>query len=160
MIDDSSPLGVCQRPEYRPVNPGAPSLWDPQAEGERKSVNEKKHPTQLRHERARVLCLRCPLLEACEAYLCDLEDNRTQVGGVVAGRYYDGPPDFVCDLKPKSLDKWRQSKCRACGRLMWPRANLIRKPPVQPVPDECQHIGEGLCQDCYPQFARKARRAA
>lgn len=157
MIDPLIMLGMCQRPEHQPED-GMPSLWDPQ--GERGMGRQSfRDVTRKRHHRARLLCLRCPLLDACERYLSDMENKMVPVAGIVAGRYFDGPPQGG-RIKPKPLDKERQVTCRGCGHLMWPRSNILQDHPAIPGPDECQHKGEGLCESCWPKLSREARRHA
>ena len=127
LIDDGQ--GICQRMAAK-SHPDA-QLWEGQLRF------EKQEEMQRRHLRARILCWRCPALEDCEARLAEHESRFEHVDGVVAGRYSIIRPDYHGNL---------QKLCAGCGQaLKIPRS---RNPGLD-------HVGEGLCRDCYPEFGRK-----
>lgn len=102
------------------------------------------------HAWARRLCLMCPVLEACEAYLSDQERAGNHIDGVIAARYSD-----VC--APGTFPDRRQTHCSGCGKAMRPQrerglsgvAKKRHKPPRR------KHVGEGLCDKCYPRLSRR-----
>ena len=102
-----------------------------------------------RHEQARRKCHRCPLLTACERALSDMEKDVLRVDGVMAGRYSDVKPYNHTDLE------FTQSTCRGCQHPLLPRGTVSQN---RKHPDGARrHIGEGLCEDCYPRLARAVR---
>lgn len=100
-----------------------------------------------RHNTARAECRRCPLLDVCETYLSDSERAGEEVAGVVAGRYSD-----VHQYAQR--DEWRQKACRFCGDKLKPQRPPLRKKPPQGAR---QHVGEGLCEDCYSTQCRAVK---
>lgn len=132
--------GICQRPEHRPTA-STPSLWEGLSTGERRG------DVAARHVQAKIECLRCPLLRACEAMLSDSEKSGDPVDGVVAGRYSDCAIDYSCP-------DHRQRNCRTCGQPMYPQ-RWLKKNPEATV--ERVHSGEGLCNGCYSLFSRWSR---
>lgn len=102
-----------------------------------------------RHERARLQCHHCPLLNACERALSEMEKKGLRVDGVMAGRYSD-----VLDYSKAERDL-TQTNCRGCQATMRPQGRIgnSRRLPEQTR----QHAGEGLCEDCYPRLSRAAR---
>lgn len=127
---------------YRRWPDGSP--WDGRRGGEgTKSV-------LIRHEEARILCRRCPLIDACERALGDMEDQALNVDGVMAGRYADVRPQMVAD------GIFCQTNCRGCGNSLIPRAGVHLN--AKPRPGARPHVGEGLCEDCWPDLALSTRR--
>lgn len=118
------------------------SPWDGRA------PNEAREAVLARHEIARVQCQRCPLLTACERALSDMEKQSLRVDGVMAGRYSDvathsGEHEFA------------QLRCRGCNAPLLPQGGTHnrRKVPL----GARQHLGEGLCEECYLRLARAVR---
>lgn len=137
-------LGICQQPRHQ-ATATRPSLWDPTFPG------EPVKNALARQQQARLLCATCPLLGACERMLSDAERRGVLVGGVVAGRYSDIPQQHG-----KEGDLY-QERCRACGKQMLPQA----EPPIQArgrrsKKHPLRHMGEGLCDKCYPVCSRWA----
>ena len=99
-----------------------------------------------RHEEARLRCHRCPLLEACERALSDMEKQSLRVDGVMAGRYSDviaysnGERRFV------------QTTCRGCSTPLRPQGDVSNNRKFSAGARD--HRGEGLCDQCYPRLAR------
>lgn len=127
--------GICVHPRFR-SSIEAPSLW----ESRRDSMRELHSVVAERHRQAKVLCKMCPLLRQCEQALSDFEKAGTPVDGVMAGRYADTGGYHGSKVNVLKV-------CEGCGQRMIPQ----RK---KPQPDQRQHVGEGLCQDCYPMFGR------
>lgn len=127
MIDDGQ--GSCQMMYAKGIE--SAGLWD----GQRRF--EKSEEMKRRHSRARIMCWRCPALDDCEARLAEFEDRLEHIDGVVAGRYSIVRPDFNGNL---------QKLCAGCGQAL-------------KIPNSrnsgLDHVGEGLCRDCYPEFGRK-----
>lgn len=128
-------VGVCQRRSMAATT-GKPSLWDP------RSGREEEGVFQDRHHQAAVLCQQCPLLDACEAALSAHEKVGVYIAGVVAGRYSD---------VARRDNENRLVHCRSCGDRMLPQA------VVGGTAKQRKHVGEGLCDWCYPQWRRAAR---
>lgn len=150
--------GICQSRKWRTgAHKGEVIPWDG------KVVKERHHPpagdmTLHRHEEARLLCQRCPVLDACENYLSDMEKRGISVNGVVAGRYSDTPPGGweKGPAKIPSADiNEQQTTCRACREPMWPQITAPERVAKQ---GGRQHKGEGLCDLCHPRFARQVRK--
>lgn len=115
--------------------------WDGRA------PRESTEEVAARHEKARLICHRCPLLAACEQALSAMERQGLRIDGVMAGRYSD-----VRDSLGSREDGFRQAECRGCQVPLLPmRSNSWR---VKPPAGARQHVGEGLCSECYPQLAR------
>lgn len=104
---------------------------------------------QRRWQQARLLCAQCPLLDACERYLADYEAKGIYIDGVVAGRFSDVD-------HPHIKNEHRQATCLGCGEMMRPRRRADA-PLVKHEHLERSHVGEGLCDKCYPIMSRKAR---
>lgn len=126
MIDDGQ--GICQKMYAKGIE--SAGLW----EGQRRF--ERAEDMKRRHSRARIMCWRCPALDDCEAYLAGREAKLEHIDGVVAGRYSIIRPDFKGTL---------QSLCAGCGQAL--KIPNSRKAGLE-------HVGEGLCRDCYPEFGR------
>lgn len=129
--------GICQRPKYRPGSKIG-NLWESQR------GREAAHDMVIRHQQARLLCLRCPLLEDCEDMVAYFERQNQPVDGVVAGRYSTviiraAGADFV--------------HCRGCQEPLKPQHPSGRKYN----PDRKVHAGEQFCEDCHPRFSRRMR---
>ncbi|EEI16333.1 hypothetical protein HMPREF0298_1919 [Corynebacterium lipophiloflavum DSM 44291] len=108
-----------------------------------------KEPTQQVHDRhteAKLLCRRCPLLTACERALSDLERAGLHVDGVMAGRYSDVRSHML-----RNEAQFHQTTCRGCAAPLIPQGGVGAK--TKPPPKARRHIGEGLCEDCYPVLA-------
>lgn len=126
-------IGICQQAEYR-RQPGAPGLWDSM------HGREAWEDVQKRHREARILCRKCPLLFACEQALSDYERHSEGVDGVMAARY--------SDVSYSSNARERQTHCSGC------QVRLHRQGSTRAVrASHRRHVGEGLCSECYPQFA-------
>lgn len=150
--------GICQQPKWRDAAEGGAGMpWDSQLPSDGRG-EKGKQTADKRHNLARKLCQRCPILDACERYLSDTERAGVRVDGVVAGRYSD-TPSYGWILGPAHIpdgnEKGRQTNCRACGGPMWPQVTSPEK--AQRLGGH-RHIGEGLCELCYPRFARHMRR--
>lgn len=130
--------GICQRPEHRPTG-GMPTLW----EGQR--GRESKEAAQARHLEAKLLCLRCPLLDACEAMVCHYEKLDQGIDGVVAGRY---------STAERLYNKTYIVRCLGCGATLHPQCAQTRRNRE----GLRVHAGEQLCTDCYPRLSRAARK--
>lgn len=127
MIDDGQ--GICQKMYAKGIK--SVRLWDGQRRFEK--VEEMKR----RHSRARIMCWRCPALEDCETRLLEHERRLEHIDGVVAGRYSIVRSDFNGN---------QQKLCAGCARpLEIPNSRQTGIP----------HAGEGLCQECYPEFGRR-----
>ncbi|RSZ61523.1 hypothetical protein EAH68_12725 [Corynebacterium hylobatis] len=138
----SDVLGICQLTANR-ARPDRPSLWDSRYTGE-------KIPDVLaRHKAARLACVHCPLLNACEAMLSDHEAQGIHIEGVVAGRH----TDFVAHWAKQDSDLV-QTECRGCRRPLQPQKDRDR--PLRGA--QRPHVGEGMCEVCYPRFSRAARQ--
>lgn len=114
--------------------PAGVRLWESAQPG------ESSARVAYRHARARAECLRCPLLEACESALSDMEVSRLPVDGVMAARYSDvGVP---------SEGKILQDRCLVCGHQMAPQGGwgAMRMYPTTAL----RHVGQGLCNKCWP----------
>lgn len=142
--------GICQQKKWRrKVRSGELIPWDTTGSTELREAA---------HAKARMLCASCPALEACEAYLSDMERAGISVAGVVAGRYSDLALSATPSRKIKKLPEEdaveRQATCRGCGQRMWPQfatPDLIAQTPAP------QHCGEGLCENCWPDMRRRSR---
>lgn len=129
-------IQLCRHPRYQRRGR---NLWE----------TRPKEPTEQRRERhaqARMLCQSCPLLEACEAALSDLEVQGLGVDGVMAGRMSDVPGYGVVE---------KQDRCRVCGLRLQPQKRVAEKRRL--LPGQRPHVGEGLCDRCYPEHHRQAR---
>lgn len=131
-MTDFFPSGICMRSRYRKLKV---SPWDSQV------GKEKPEEVKRRQSEARLLCLRCPLLQECEQYLTDMECEGKHVSGVVAARY--------SDVIPHSFENYQET-CRGCSRPLRPHLPKRRNQD----PNCVQHQGEGLCRDCYPLMHR------
>lgn len=129
--------GICQREEYRNPSSGI-RLW------ESMHPREKSESVNHRHRNARILCRRCPLLDACEKYLTQCELAGASVDGVVAGRY--------CDVRVWGSVARYQSHCEGCGCPLIPREPGTRAAFGEGAR---RHAGEGLCKKCFPLLRRK-----
>lgn len=143
-------LGICQQSKWqRKAHGGEIIPWDSIPYADKREAA---------HAKARVLCASCPVLEACERYLSDMERAGVCVAGVVAGRYCDLLPNSVSGAGPQRLPPAdapeRQTTCRGCGQRMWPQRASPQRVAETPAP---QHQGEGLCNDCYPHLSRTNR---
>ena len=145
MRKQSDVVGTCQRRSMA-ATPTQTSLWDTKVDGET-TVDVMRQ----RNQKAMVMCQACPLLEVCEAMLSDHEKQGIAISGVVAGRYSDVPVHASSQgAEP------RQSTCRGCHEQMRPQyVSSHSKKRNQP---EQRHMGEGLCDRCYPQISRAARK--
>ena len=132
---ETETVGICMRRENRGTAT-TPNLWEAPRDQERMASVVQ------RHQRARLLCRRCPLLDACESYLSATEKDGKRVGGVVAARY--------SDIRPAWTEEW-QSACAGCGKPMRPQHVSQRSKPRKTARI---HVGEGLCDDCYPRLRR------
>ncbi|MBA1834149.1 hypothetical protein [Corynebacterium wankanglinii] len=155
MIEEGE--GICQKNTWREAARRGEELpWDSRLGYERRGTS--LDVTTARHDRARGLCQCCPVLEACEQYLSDMERAGVGVDGVIAGRYSD-TPTRGWNSGPKKLPpapyEGQQTHCRACRTAMWPQAADPELVATQGGP---RHLGEGLCEHCYPRFARHGRR--
>lgn len=130
-------IGTCQLPRARSTGADV-SLW------ESRRSREDKDSVGQRHLRARLECWVCPVLEACEAALTDMERQGQHVDGVMAARY--------SDVKSRDALGIHQAKCRGCHVSLWPQA----KDPDQMPSGRLRHVGEGLCETCWPAFSRSA----
>ncbi len=119
---------------------GDVSPWD----GRRPS--EPTEDTLARHEKARLICRRCPLITACERALSDLERQALRVDGVMAGRYSDVHPGVA-----GGESAFCQRVCRGCQVPLIPQGTI--HPRTKIPADARPHLGEGLCEDCYPWLA-------
>lgn len=145
MRKQSDVVGACQRRSMAATRT-RPSLWDTKAPSE-----TTVEPMRQRNQKAMILCQACPLLEACEAMLADHEKQGVAISGVVAGRYSDVP------VHPSNRGaEPRQITCRGCHEQMLPQ--YVSPYTKQKNPPERHHVGEGLCDWCYPQISRAARR--
>lgn len=145
MRKQSDVVGACQRRSMA-ATATMPSLWDTKAPSE-----TTVEPMRKRNQKAMILCQTCPLLDACEAMLADLEKQGIAISGVVAGRYSDVP------VHPSNRGaEPRQITCRGCHEQMLPQY-VSPYCKQSPRPERC-HVGEGLCDWCYPQISRAARR--
>lgn len=118
------------------------SPWDGRA------PKEASEDVQKRHEYARTQCHRCPLLHACERALSDMEKKRLRVDGVMAGRYSDVATN-------SGEDEFTQLHCRGCTTPLLPQGGIEHR---RKVPHGARrHLGEGLCEQCYPRLARAVR---
>lgn len=150
--------GICQQEKWRDAAVyGAGMPWDSRLHRDGRG-EQAKEAVAKRHNLARQLCQRCPLLEACERYLSATERAGIRVDGVVAGRYSDTPshgwilgPAHI----PDGNEEGRQTNCRACGQPMWPQ---VVSPERATERGGQRHVGEGLCEICFPRFARHNRR--
>lgn len=139
---NSDVMGVCALPGHESSR-AQPSLW------ESRRGKEPIEEMEERHRQARFLCQRCPLLDPCERALSDMELKSIPIDGVMAGRYGD--------VAYGSL--WEgdvQRTCAVCGELMNPQRKYRKRTP----PVARNHMGEGLCEECFPIFSRKNRSAA
>lgn len=145
MRRQSDVVGACQRRSMAATRT-RPSLWDTKVPSET-TVDVMRQ----RNQKAMVLCQACPLLDACEAMLADHEKQGIAISGVVAGRYSDVP------VHPSNRSaEPRQIACRGCQEQMLPQ--YVSPYCKQPNRPERRHVGEGLCDWCYPQISRAARR--
>lgn len=127
--------GFCAHPQFRGTS-AKPSLWESRRENTREPHNEAAD----RHRRARLMCRACPVLEQCESLLSSFERHGDPVDGVMAARYAD--TGGYAGSKVNVL-----KGCEGCGEQMIPQRR-------KPRPNQRRHVGEGLCQDCYPTFSR------
>lgn len=147
--------GICQRKKWRErAAEGYALPWDSRL-GYEKREDGILLETQKRHARARALCQRCPVLHACESYVSHMETIGVAIDGVVAGRYSDTKGKRVPTRPPTGTEEEIQTKCLACGSAMWPQATPRDRVVSSGVP---QHAGEGLCEHCFPTFARQVRK--
>lgn len=110
--------------------------------------NEGTDEVQARHDIARLQCHRCPLLAACEKALSDMEKQGLRVDGVMAGRY--------SDVLIASVERdFTQTHCRGCKTPLSPQGGPSRNRTLPA--GTSQHLGEGLCEQCYPRLARAVR---
>lgn len=132
MIEDK-PTGACA---------GNPGPWE--------SIRPKEEIKAFdrRQRRAKIDCHRCPILDACERYLSACEKQKIPIDGVVAGRWPDWTKSEIT-ARVKRLQK----HCRHCGHPMRPQWRAT-DPNPRNVP---QHVGEGLCNACWPTHSRAAR---
>lgn len=156
MIEEGQ--GICQQRKWRAsAIKGKPLPWDARlpADGHGAAAKKRAHA---RHDRAREICNRCPIIDACERYLAAAERAGIRVDGVVAGRYSDAPT-YGWMTGPKNMptgnEEGRQTTCRACREPMWPQIISDEKARQR---GGKKHVGEGLCNQCYPHFARHVRR--
>lgn len=156
MIEEEQ--GICQATTWREAAAqGDPMPWESRFGYERRKEGVCE-ATERRHAHARKLCQRCPVLEACEHYLSDMERAGIGVDGVVAGRYSDTPAHGWVDgpkRQPSGDEEGMQTRCLACRAPMWPQAT---NPERVALHGGAQHAGEGLCDQCYPKFARHVRK--
>lgn len=134
--------GICGQPGNEPTAT-TPSLW------ESRRPREPAEAVQARHQKARILCHRCPLLTACERALSDYEQAGIPIDGVTAARYSD----------VKYGSQWQgdiQTHCAGCAAPLIPQK---REYQLKNTQNKKQHIGEGLCEDCYPALARTTQKA-
>ena len=110
--------------------------------------NEGTDEVQARHDIARLQCHRCPLLAACEKALSDMEKQGLRVDGVMAGRYSDV-------LIASAERDFTQTHCRGCKTPLRPQGGPSRNRTLPA--GTSQHLGEGLCEQCYPRLARAVR---
>lgn len=110
---------------------------------------ESSEEVLARHKEARLRCHRCPLLEACERALSDMEKQNLRVDGVMAGRYSD------VLAYSNAERRYAQTNCRGCHAPLRPQGGVStnRKIPA----GARDHRGEGLCDQCYPRLARAVR---
>lgn len=134
-MDES--MGICGQESYASTR-SLPSPWESQR------TVEKQYEAEKRHRRARVLCYKCPLFDACERALSDMERAGISVDGVMAGRYSDIP---LADGYTSTF----QSECIACGAGLIPQH---RRPRKKFPKSAKRHVGEGLCEECYPLLSR------
>lgn len=136
MIDDK--IGICQGAT------GDENVWS--------HVEAKLDPRikEQRWQEARLLCAQCPVLDACEAYVSDLEEQGVYIDGVVAGRFSDVDAAHV-------INDCRQDRCCGCGQRMLPRRHQGSSDLAKHEGIERVHVGEGLCDQCWPIMSRKAR---
>ena len=133
--------GTCSRTEYS-------GLWDSI------TVEQPTKEMLIMQARARVLCLQCPLLEACEDYLSACEQEGLAVDGVIAGRFSDV---YAGNWQ---LEHQIQSHCLGCQTHMLPQKVPPRRDPEQFRSLRRKHVGEGLCDQCYPALSRRASLGA
>lgn len=156
MIEEGE--GICQKHKWREkAAAGDPLPWDSRLGYERRTDSPTDAAAR-RHEQARRLCQRCPILDACEHYLSDMERAGISVDGIVAGRYSDTPPGnwkHGPAKLPSGNEEGVQTRCRACRAPMWPQATNPARIADLGGP---QHAGEGLCEPCFTQFARHVRK--
>lgn len=141
-IDHLDAVCVCRRPEHKPTRKN-PSVWESNREG------EKAESWERRHRQARVLCRSCPMLDACETELSRLEKEGKPVDGIVAGRYCDIP----VHAGPRQ-HAFTTVTCRGCQERIIPQA----KADAPWHPGKVLHVGEGLCENCFPRYSRAARK--
>lgn len=119
------------------------SPWDGSHPG------ESSEDVLARHEEARLRCHHCPLLEACERALSDMEKQALRVDGVMAGRYSD------VAAYSNAERRYVQTTCRGCHTHLRPQGNVSYKRKLPAGARD--HRGEGLCDQCYPRLARAVR---
>lgn len=127
---------VCRRPEHR-ARPGHPNVWET-------PPREMPKDRTVRVHHARILCLGCPALDWCEDRLARHETAGVFIDGVVAARY--------CDVTPRQNVQW-QSTCLGCGCKLV----AMRTWKNQSLQSSRDHLGEGLCRECYPSLSRTRR---
>lgn len=137
--------GVCASRHLQPTAE-VPSLWESRRRW------ESPEQVEARHQQARIICRRCPALEACEAALSAMERGRFDVDGVMAGRFSDVRPG----VSGKKLSEV-QRRCLGCRNVMGPQTGPHANTRKQ---YGCWHAGEGLCDVCHPRLSRAARRRA
>src|SRR5699024_3902887 len=113
---------------------------------------ESTESVKLRHQAAILACAQCPRLEACEADLTESEKAGIPIDGVMAGRYSDTATWWMRGCP--EMTAFMQTHCRACQEEMRPHIPGKRS---KHTPDR-RHVGEGMCDQCYPVFSRAARR--
>lgn len=124
--------------------------WDGGNPWDGRRPHEETEQVLDRHRQARILCRRCLLLDACERALADMEAQRLHVDGVMAGRYSDVRSQANTDAA------MRQTSCRGCCVPLIPRGGQYVT--AKPRPGARPHVGEGLCEDCWPWLALSTRR--
>lgn len=130
--------------------PGGQTPWD----GPR--PDEESVRVRQRHSKARSFCQRCVLLEVCEEALSDMERASIHVEGVMAGRYSD-----VRGYGQSSRDReFRQANCKFCGVVMRPQAPSQQRDLKTITVQFARHMGEGLCEGCWPTKRRARRQTA
>lgn len=121
---------ICRRRQYRAAPPTRVSLWE-SAEARETTENRDK-----RHLQARILCRQCPVLDACEQRLSEMEAADIRIDGVVAARFSDVKVSWA---------KERQSTCRVCGIKLIAQAHAVK---LRESTQVRHHVGKGLCSAC------------
>ncbi len=127
--------------------PAGKTPWDGARPG------EEGRRVKQRHKWAAESCEDCVVLQACEMALSAMEKESLHVEGVMAGRYSDVRNPLV------RKEEFRQTACRFCKTVMKPQGDPAwwNRSAAKRAGNFRQHVGEGLCSECFPTRSRKAR---